>query len=58
MANLISGISIWAAYGVLSAAGVILCSRMKAAQEDENAAKKTHFSVEDCPVCVYNQEKP
>lgn len=29
MMNLLSGISVWAAYGAISAAGVLLCSHIE-----------------------------
>lgn len=29
MMNLLSGISVWAAYGAISAAGVLLCNHMQ-----------------------------
>lgn len=57
MINFISGISVWAAYGVLSAAGVILCSRMKETQANEIVQEKTHFSVEGTDSSVYNEGK-
>lgn len=43
MANFLCGISVWAAYGVISAASVLLCSRMSR-EEEQSRDEKTEQS--------------